>query len=123
MAICKYAIRAARDLHRDKDYTIRDGQIVIIDEYTGRPAEGRQWQHGLHQAVRPKKGLRSRPATRTAASITIQSFFRRYKKFGGMTGTAWTSRREFSRVYKKRVVRIPTHRLSSVRHWEASCLR
>ena len=104
------AIRARRDLHLDRDYTIRDGEIIIIDEFTGRPAEGRQWQHGIHQSVQAKEGLEITPATRTAASITIQSFFRRYKMFGGMTGTAWTSRREFARVYKKRVVRIPTHR-------------
>ncbi|MCC6507910.1 MAG: preprotein translocase subunit SecA [Pirellulaceae bacterium] len=104
------AIKARRDLHMDKDYTIRDGEIVIVDEFTGRPAEGRQWQHGIQQSVQAKEGVEITPPTRTAASITIQSLFRRYKMFAGMTGTAWTSRREFNRVYKKHVVRIPTHR-------------
>ena len=113
------AIKARRDLHFDKDYTIRDGEIVIIDEFTGRPAEGRQWQQGIHQAVQAKEGLEITPTTRTTASITIQSFFRRYKMFGGMTGTAWTSRREFARVYKKRVVRIPTHRPVQRAQWPA----
>lgn len=115
--VLQNAIRARRDLHLDKHYTVRDGEIVIIDEFTGRPAEGRQWQHGIHQAVEAKEGLSITPQTRTAASITIQSFFRRYKMFGGMTGTAWTSRREFARVYKKRVVRIPTHRPIQRRAW------
>ncbi len=104
------AIKVRREFHRDKHYAIREGEIVIIDEFTGRPAEGRQWQHGIHQSVQAKEGLSISPATRPAASITIQSFFKRYSLFCGMTGTAWTSRRELLSVYKKRVARIPTHR-------------
>ena len=106
------AIKVRRDFHLDKNYAIRDGEIVIIDEFTGRPAEGRQWQNGIHQSVQAKESVDITPATRQAASITIQSYFKRYKVFCGMTGTAWTSKSELSRVYKKQVVRIPTHRKS-----------
>ena len=104
------AIKVRRDFKRDKSYAIIDGKIVIIDEFTGRPAEGRQWQRGIHQSVEAKEGVDISPATRQAATITIQSFFNRYKVMCGMTGTAYTSRREFKKVYRKSVVRIPTHR-------------
>ena len=104
------AIRVREEFHRDKNYAVRDDEVVIIDEFTGRPAEGRQWQDGIHQSVQAKEGVEISPATRQAASITIQSLFKRYEMFCGMTGTAWTSRRELAKVYKKRVVRIPTHR-------------
>ena len=104
------AIKVRRDFHRDKNYAIRDGEIVIIDEFTGRLAEGRQWQRGIHQSVEAKEGLEISPATRQAAQVTVQNFFRRYQVLSGMTGTAWTSRREFKKVYRKRVVQIPTHR-------------
>ena len=104
------AIKVQRDFHCDKNYAVIEGRIVILDEYTGRPAEGRQWQHGIHQAVEAKEGVEISPATRSAASITIQSYFSRYHFFCGMTGTAWTSRNELKKVYRKRVVRIPTHR-------------
>lgn len=104
------AIKVRRDFLLDKNYAIQDGEIVIIDEFTGRPAEGRQWQDGVHQSVQAKEGVEITPATRQAASITIQSFFKRYKMFCGMTGTAWTSRKELKKVYKKKVVPIPTHR-------------
>ncbi len=103
-------IKAKRDFQLDKHYAIRDGEIVIIDEFTGRLAEGRQWQKGIHQSVQAKEDLEITPATRQAATVTIQSFFRLYTRFCGMTGTAWTSRREFRRIYKKRVSKIPTHR-------------
>ena len=104
------AIKVRRDFHLDKNYAIQEGKIVIIDEFTGRPAEGRQWQNGIHQSVEAKEGVEITPATRQAARITVQNFFRRYRFLSGMTGTAWTSRREFKKVYKKKVVRIPTHR-------------
>ena len=104
------AIKVRRDFTLDKSYAIIDGKIVIIDEFTGRPAEGRQWQRGIHQSVEAKENLEISPATRQAATITIQSFFNRYKVMCGMTGTAYTSRREFKKVYRKSVVRIPTHR-------------
>jgi preprotein translocase subunit SecA len=111
--LCEYmetAIKAHRDFHLDKHYALVDGKVVIIDEFTGRPAEGRQWQKGLHQAIEAKEGIAITPATHQAATITVQSLFKLYPKFSGMTGTAWTSRREFRKVYKRRVVRIPTHR-------------
>ena len=104
------AAKVRRDFCLDKNYAIVDGEIVIIDEFTGRPSEGRQWQNGIHQAVQAKEGLEITPATRQAASVTIQSFFKHYHTFCGMTGTAWTSKREIRKVYKKRVCRIPTHR-------------
>lgn len=104
------AIKVRRDFTRDKSYAVIDDEIVIIDEFTGRPAEGRQWTAGIHQSVQAKESVEITPATQQAASITIQSFFKRYKMFCGMTGTAWTSRRELKKVYKKKVVRIPTHR-------------
>lgn len=104
------AIKVRRDFQLDKHYTIRDGEIVIIDEYTGRLAEGRQWQGGIHQSVEAKEGLEISPATRQAAQVTVQNFFRRYPILSGMTGTAKSSSREFKKVYRKRVVPIPTHR-------------
>lgn len=104
------AIRAHCDYHLDQHYAIVEGKVVIIDPFTGRPAEGRQWQGGLHQAIEAKEGLEISPDNRSAARVTIQNLFLRYEHFTGMTGTAWPSRREFRRVYRKSVVRIPTHR-------------
>ena len=104
------AIRVHRDYHLDHQYAIVDGEVVIIDEFTGRPAEGRQWQLGLHQAIEAKEGLEQTPRTETAASITVQSLIKQYEFVCGMTGTAWTSRKEFKRVYKLKSVRIPTHK-------------
>ena len=104
------AIKVRRDFKKDKHYAVVDDDIVIIDEYTGRPAEGRQWQKGIHQAVQAQEQLEISPVTRQAATITIQSYFNRYQHLCGMTGTAYTSRREFKKVYRKQVVRIPTHR-------------
>ena len=106
----KNAIKVYRDFHRDKNYAVIDDEIVIIDEFTGRPAEGRQWQQGIHQAVQAKENLEVTPTTRQAATITIQSYFNLYDHLCGMTGTAYTSRREFKKVYQKKVARIPTHR-------------
>jgi preprotein translocase subunit SecA len=107
---CETAIHVLRNLQRDKQYTITDGQIVIVDEFTGRPAEGRQWQGGIHQAVEAKEGLEISPRTDSAASVTVQHFFRLYDNLCGMTGTASTARREFRKVYRRKVATIPTHR-------------
>ncbi len=104
------AIKARRDFHLDKHYAIVDKKVVIIDEFTGRPAEGRQWQKGLHQAIESKENVDVTSATRQAATITVQALFKLYPHFSGMTGTAWTSRKEFRKVYRRRVARIPTHR-------------
>jgi len=106
----KNAIKVKRDFHLDKNYAIIEGEIVIVDEFTGRPAEGRQWQQGIHQAVQAKEGQEITPPTRQAATITIQSYFNLYEQLCGMTGTAFTSRKEFRKVYKKKVKKIPTHR-------------
>ena len=83
---------------------------MIIDEFTGRPAEGRQWQGGIHQSVEAKEGLEITPATGQGATVTLQSFFRLYRFFGGMSGTVWPSRREFKKVYAKKTVQIPTNK-------------
>ncbi len=104
------AIKARRDFHLDKHYAKIDDKIVIIDEFTGRPAEGRQWQKGLHQAIESKEQVSVTAATRQAATITVQALFKLYPHFSGMTGTAWTSRSEFRKVYRRRVARIPTHK-------------
>lgn len=104
------AIKVRRDFQLDKHYAVTDEGVVIIDEFTGRPAEGRQWQGGIHQSVEAKEGIEISPATRSAASITLQSFFLSYRDLSGMTGTAYTSKSEFKKVYKRRVVQIPTHR-------------
>ncbi|MGB7347435.1 MAG: preprotein translocase subunit SecA [Pirellulaceae bacterium] len=104
------AIHVLRNMHRDKHYTIDNGKIVIVDEFTGRPAEGRQWQAGIHQAVEAKEGREISPRTDSAASVTIQHFFRLYRQLCGMTGTAVQSRREFKKVYQRAIVAVPTHR-------------
>ncbi len=104
------ALKVQHYFELDKNYVVRDGEIVIIDEYTGRPAEGRQWQDGIQQSVQAKEDVEIAPETRQAACITIQSYFKRYKMFCGMTGTAWTSKKEIASVYRKKVTRIPTHR-------------
>ena len=104
------AIKVQRDFHLDQHYAVIDQEIVIIDEFTGRPAEGRQWQGGIHQSVEAKEGVPISPATGQGAMVTLQSFFRLYRGFGGMSGTLWTSRHEFKKVYDKKVVRVPTNK-------------
>lgn len=104
------ALRAEVLFKKDRDYIIKDGQIVIIDEFTGRLMPGRRWSGGLHQAVEAKEGVRVQPESLTLASITFQNYFRMYKKLSGMTGTAATSAEEFDKVYKLEVIIIPTNR-------------
>lgn len=104
------AIKVRRDFQLDQHYTIRDGKIAIIDEFTGRIAEGRQWQRGIHQSVEAKEKLEVTPNVGSGATVTMQTFFRLYEKFGGMSGTVATSSREFRKVYKKKTVIVPTHR-------------
>ncbi len=111
------AIKVRRDFHLDQHYAIDEGKVVIIDEFTGRPAEGRQWQQGIHQSVEARENLELTPATRTAARVTVQELFKRYEKFAGMTGTAWSSRREFKRVFEKQVMRVPTNRPVNRHEW------
>lgn len=104
------AVRAKALFTRDKEYVVRDGQIVIVDEFTGRLQPGRRWSEGLHQAVEAKEGLAVQNETRTFASVTFQNFFRMYAKLSGMTGTAATSSEEFQTVYNLDTIVIPTHR-------------
>lgn len=104
------AVRAKALFHLDKDYVVKDGQIVIVDEFTGRLQPGRRWSEGLHQAIEAKEGVEIQKETRTFASITFQNFFRMYKKLSGMTGTALTSKEEFYKVYGLDVVAIPSNK-------------
>ena len=104
------AIKVRRDFHLDRHYTIREGKVAIIDEFTGRIAEGRQWQKGIHQSVEAKEKLEVTANVGSGATVTMQTFFRLYKNFGGMSGTVDTSSREFRKVYKKKTIVIPTHR-------------
>ncbi|MFN4240610.1 MAG: preprotein translocase subunit SecA [Erythrobacter cryptus] len=94
---------------RDTDYIVKDGKVIIIDEFTGRMMDGRRWSNGLHQAVEAKEGVRIEPENQTLASITFQNYFRMYPKLAGMTGTAATEAAEFWDIYKMGVVEIPTN--------------
>ena len=94
----------------DVDYVVRDGEIVIVDEFTGRLMFGRRYSEGLHQAIEAKEGLRIQRESKTLATITFQNYFRMYNKLSGMTGTAKTEEEEFKAIYKMDVVQIPTNK-------------
>jgi preprotein translocase subunit SecA len=104
------AIKVAREMFLDRQYVVRDGEIVIVDEFTGRLGEGRKWRAGIHQAVEAKEGVEITFATNQAARITVQDFFLRYNRLAGMTGTARTSARELHKIYECHVVPVPTNR-------------
>ncbi|MFM8867763.1 MAG: preprotein translocase subunit SecA, partial [Ilumatobacteraceae bacterium] len=104
------ALRAAVLYHRDKDYIIQDGEVKIVDEFTGRILEGRRWSEGLHQAVEAKEGVKIKEENQTLATITLQNYFRMYDKLAGMTGTAQTEAAELMNTYNLQVVPIPTNR-------------
>jgi preprotein translocase subunit SecA len=104
------AILVDREYHLDRQYVVRDGEIIIVDEFTGRLAEGRKWRNGIHQAVEAKQGVEVTVATGQAARVTVQDFFLRYEHLAGMTGTAMGSAREMRRIYRCRVLPIPTNR-------------
>ncbi len=104
------AVRAKALYTKDKEYVVRDGEVVIVDEFTGRLQPGRRWSDGLHQAVEAKEGVAIQRESKTFASITYQNYFRMYQKLSGMTGTALTSQEEFFTVYKLEVIPIPTNR-------------
>ena len=104
------SLKAESLYRRDKDYAVVDGEVMIIDEHTGRILEGRRWSEGLHQAVEAKEGLAIREENQTLATITLQNYFRMYDKLSGMTGTALTEATEFMKIYKMPVVEIPTNR-------------
>lgn len=103
------AVRAKALFLQEREYVVRDGEVIIVDEFTGRMQPGRRWSDGLHQAVEAKEGVKIEQESRTLASITFQNYFRFYEKLGGMTGTAETSKEEFYKVYGLVVTPVPTH--------------
>jgi preprotein translocase subunit SecA len=104
------ALKAHALYKRDRDYIVKEGEIVIVDEFTGRQMPGRRWSEGLHQAIEAKEGLRVQRESVTLATITFQNYFRLYDKLAGMTGTALTEQEEFFKIYGLEVVSIPTHK-------------
>jgi preprotein translocase subunit SecA len=104
------ALKAHALYKRDRDYIVKEGEIIIVDEFTGRQMPGRRWSEGLHQAIEAKEGLRVQRESVTLATITFQNYFRLYEKLSGMTGTAMTEQEEFYKIYGLEVVSIPTHR-------------
>ena len=104
------AIKVDREYKLDQQYVVRDGEIVIVDEFTGRLGEGRKWRDGIHQAVEAKEGVEVTVATGQAARITVQDFFLRFEHLGGMTGTAWASKTELHKIYRCHVIPVPTNR-------------
>jgi preprotein translocase subunit SecA len=104
------AIKAKELYKRDKDYIVQDGEVLIVDEFTGRILYGRRYNEGMHQAIEAKEGVEIKQENQTLATITLQNYFRLYEKLAGMTGTAKTEEGEFNKVYKVGVVTIPTHR-------------
>jgi preprotein translocase subunit SecA len=103
------ALKAHTLFHRDKDYVVKDGEVIIVDEFTGRLMPGRRWSDGLHQAIEAKEGVKIEKENQTLATITFQNYFRMYKKLAGMTGTAETEAAEFEKIYELEVVVIPTN--------------
>lgn len=104
------ALRAQYIMKRDVDYVVKDGEVVIVDEFTGRMMPGRRYSNGLHQAIEAKENVKVASESRTLASITFQNYFRMYQKLAGMTGTAKTEAEEFLKIYGLRVLEIPTHK-------------
>src|SRR5207245_11148991 len=102
------AARAHKLFQRDKDYIVRNDEVVIVDEFTGRMMPGRRYSEGLHQALEAKEGVTVQPENVTLASITFQNYFRLYKKLAGMTGTAMTEAAEFMDIYRLEVLEVPT---------------
>ena len=105
------ALKAQVLFKRDRDYVVKDDEVIIVDEFTGRLMPGRRWSEGLHQAVEAKEGVKVQRESRTLATITFQNYFRLYKKLAGMTGTARTSAEEFHKVYNLDVVEVPTNKI------------
>ncbi len=111
------AVRAKALFELNKDYVVKDGEVVIVDEFTGRLQPGRRWSEGLHQAIESKEGVKVQKESRTFASITFQNYFRMYKKLAGMTGTALTSSEEFFKVYHMDTVPVPTNKPLQRKDW------
>lgn len=104
------ALKARTLFHREKDYIVKDGQVILVDEFTGRLMQGRRLSEGLHQAIEAKEGVEIQRESKTLATVSLQNYFRMYEKLAGMTGTAVTEAEEFHKIYKLDVVVIPTHR-------------
>ncbi|MGH3449652.1 MAG: preprotein translocase subunit SecA, partial [Haloechinothrix sp.] len=104
------AVKAKELFKKDKDYIVQDGEVLIVDEFTGRILHGRRYSEGMHQAIEAKEGVQIKQENQTLATVTLQNYFRMYDKLSGMTGTAQTEAAEFNKVYKVGVVSIPTHR-------------
>jgi preprotein translocase subunit SecA len=104
------AVKAQAIFEKDKDYVVKDGEVIIVDPFTGRLQPGRRWSEGIHQAIEAKEGVKIEKETRSSGSITFQNYFRFYKKLSGMTGTALTSAEEFLKVYGLDVIVVPTNR-------------
>lgn len=104
------ALKATTLFHKDKQYIVRDGEVIIVDEFTGRLMQGRRFSEGLHQAIEAKEGVQIKQESKTLATISLQNYFRMYEKLAGMTGTAATEAEEFKRIYNLDVLVIPTHR-------------
>lgn len=104
------ALRAREHFHRDKDYVIKDGEVIIVDEFTGRLMFGRRYSEGLHQAIEAKENVTIKQESKTLATISFQNYFRMYKKLAGMTGTAATEAEEFKKIYNLDTIVIPTHK-------------
>ena len=103
------ALKAQAIFQRDREYVVQDGEVIIVDEFTGRLMEGRRYSDGLHQALEAKEGVRILAESITYATITLQNYFRLYDKLAGMTGTAATEAEEFWKIYKLDVVMVPTN--------------
>ena len=104
------AIKAHALYRRDVEYVVKDGEVIIVDEFTGRMMPGRRWSDGLHQAVEAKENVKIERENQTLATITFQNYFRMYNKLAGMTGTAETEAAEFEKIYKLEIVVIPTNK-------------
>jgi preprotein translocase subunit SecA len=107
---CERAIKVDREFFLDHQYVVRDDEIVIVDEFTGRLAEGRKWRDGIHQAIEAKEGVEVTVATGQAARVTVQDYFLRFENLAGMTGTAEASSRELAKIYKVKVLQVPTNK-------------
>ena len=117
------AIQVNRNYHRDEHYVIRKGEIVIVDEFTGRLGEGRKWRDGIHQAVEAKEGVKVTWATGQAARVTVQDYFLRFEHLAGMTGTAAASSRELRKIYRCRVIPVPTNKPPQRKRWTTLVFR
>ena len=109
------ALKAHTLFKLDRDYVVKDGEVIIVDEFTGRLMPGRRWSDGLHQAVEAKEGVKIESENQTLATVTFQNYFRMYKKLAGMTGTAETEAAEFEKIYNLEIVIVPTNR-TLIRH-------